>query len=558
MVKKILQFLEKEVGGLHQAAYLLAFFALLSQILGLVRDRLLAHTFGAGETLDLYYAAFRIPDFIFVTVGSLVSLSVLVPFLIERREKGKEQEKDLINGFFSFFCFLIFFVSSIAFFLMPYLIPFVFPGFPKEHISELIFLSRLLLFSPIILGFSNLFGSIAQAHHRFFVYAIAPVLYNFGIVVGIIFFTPFYGVTGVVLGVVLGAIFHALIQLPVIISQGLIPQFSFSFDFSSIKKIVLLSLPRTFTLAISNLSILFLLALASLEREGSISIFNFSFNLQSVPLSIIGVSYSLAAFPTLARLFSNGEQKQFLEHIRESARHIIFWSIPFTILFIVLRAQIVRVILGSGQFDWFDTRLTAAALALFAISCVFQSLTLLLVRGYYSAGKTLKPLLISLLGGGLTVFSAFFLIDVFKTSPVFQFFIESLLRVEDISGTEILILPLAYSIGSIFTGLALWISFERDFNRFSQPLFTTFFHIFSASVLMGFYSYLSLNIFSGIFDIQTFTGIFMQGLLSGIIGITIGIFVLQLLENNELKEITKALKQKIWKVKAISPDTDLV
>ena len=555
MVKKILQFLEKEVGGLHQAAYLLASFAFLSHLLALVRDRLLAHIFGAGAQLDLYYAAFRIPDFIFITAGSLVSLSILVPLLIERREKGEGEEKTLINNLFSFFSLFIFLVSVIAFFVMPFLVSVVFPGFKAENIPQLVSLSRLLLLSPIFLGFSNLFGSVAQAHRRFFVYAIAPTLYNLGIILGIIAFASSYGVKGVAFGVVFGAFLHMIIQLPVIVSQGLIPKFSF--DFSAIKYIILLSLPRTFTLSISYISILFLLALASFETVGSISIFSFSFNLQSVPLSVIGVSYSLAAFPTLARLFSNGEKQKFIDQMLTSARHIIFWSIPITVLFIVLRAQIVRVAFGSGEFDWFDTRLTAAALALFVISCVFQSLTLLFVRSYYSTGKTLKPLFINLFGGIITVFAAYFLISAFKSSSFFKFFIEALFRVEDIPGTEVLMLPLAYSIGSFFTGLLLWVAFERDFARFSKPLLTTFFHTFSSSVIMGFYTYLSLNFLSLIFDIQTFVGIFLQGFFSCIVGIVIGILVLELLDNVELKEVTTAFKEKIWKVKAISPDADL-
>ena len=102
MVKKFLTFLGRESGGLHEAAYLLAAFAFLSQILGLVRDRLLAHNFGAGLDLDLYYAAFRIPDFLFVSIASLVSVSVLIPLLVERID-DKEKSRIFVNNVFSFF-----------------------------------------------------------------------------------------------------------------------------------------------------------------------------------------------------------------------------------------------------------------------------------------------------------------------------------------------------------------------------------------------------------------------------------------------------------------------
>ncbi|MEK7514403.1 MAG: lipid II flippase MurJ, partial [Patescibacteria group bacterium] len=530
-------------------------FAFLSQLLALIRDRLLAHTFGAGKALDIYYAAFRIPDLIFVTAASIVSLSILIPFIVEVRERGKEETKRLINSIFSFFFLFIGTVSLIAFFLIPFLLPKLFPGFSPADISYLIFLSRLLLLSPIFLGFSNLLGSITQAHRQFFIYALSPLLYNLGIIGGIIFLAPLWGITGIVIGVLLGALFHFLIQVPSVFSLGLFPHPTFSLDFSSIRKIIFISLPRTFTLSVSNIEIFVLLGFASLYTAGSISVFNLSYNLQSISLSIIGVSYSLAAFPTLARLFSKGEKKEFLEHILVSARHIIFWSVPLAVLFIVLRAQIVRVVLGSGLFDWGDTRLTAAALALFTISVVFQSLELLFTRGYYSAGKTFAPFIASLTSGVITISFAFYLNFVFQTSSSFRFFVESLLRVEDLPGTVILMLPLAYSIGACFNSLLLGILFHIDFRGFSFPLIKTFFHSFAASVIMGFYAYLSLNFLGSFLDLDTFSGIFLQGLGAGIVGVSIGILVLQLLDNEEFKEVSDALHRKVPTPRLVSPET---
>ena len=116
MVKRVLKIFNKEISGLHEAAYLLAFFALMSQLLGLIRDRLLAYSFGASSTLDIYYAAFRIPDFIFVTAASIVSISVLVPFLIEKLDLGFDEGKKFINNIFSFFFILIFGTSLLTYF----------------------------------------------------------------------------------------------------------------------------------------------------------------------------------------------------------------------------------------------------------------------------------------------------------------------------------------------------------------------------------------------------------------------------------------------------------
>lgn len=551
MVKKIFSFFSKEINGLHEAAYLLGFFALLSQVLALIRDRILAGTFGASHNLDLYYSAFRIPDFIFVTIASVVSISVLVPFIIEKMNVSAEEGKKFIDNVFSFFFLLIITVSVIVFFLIPYISPRIFSGFDPKDFPELISITRILLLSPIFLGLSNFFGSITQVYKRFIIYSLSPLVYNLGIIIGILVLYPLYGLKGLVSGVILGALLHFLIQVPFVCKQGVFPKFRFNFDFQGIKKVMLLSIPRTFTLGVSQIAIIALLGMASFMEDGSIAVFNFSFNLQSVPLSIIGVSYSIAAFPTLAKLFSNGEKSKFMEEMVTSARHIIFWSIPISVLFIVLRAQVVRTILGSGEFDWDNTRLTAAALALFAVSIIAQSLILLFVRGYYAMGNTRKPLIISSISGVLIIVLSFFFIRIFEACPQFQYFIGSLFRVDDITGTSILMLPLGYTTALLVNGLLLWISFGREFVGFTKSLSATLFQSFSASVYMGFTAYVGLNIFDNIFNLNKLYGIFFQGLFAGLLGIIAGVVILKLLRNKEVEEIWQTLHHKIWKAKPL-------
>lgn len=555
MVKRVFKIFHKEISGLHEAAYLLAFFAILSQLLGLIRDRLLAYSFGAGSTLDLYYAAFRIPDFIYVTVASIVSISVLVPFLIEKLDLGFDDGKKFIDNIFSFFFILISGASFLAYFLIPHLVPFIFSGLDEpSKISELIAITRILLLSPIFLGLSNFFASITQVYRRFLIYALSPLLYNVGIIIGILFFYPAYGLKGLVFGVILGAVFHFSIQVPFVWKQGLFPRFYFSIDFAGIRRVVFLSVPRTITLGIHQIGLIFLVSFASGIAEGSISVFNLSLNLQSVPLSIIGVSYSIAAFPTLSRLFSSGQRENFFGQIVASSRHIIFWSIPVSVLFVVLRAQIVRTILGAGKFSWEDTRLTAAALALFTVSIVAQSMTLLFVRGYYAMGNTKKPLYAGLFSGFMIIFFSYGFIKIFNTFPMFQYFIESLLRVDNIQGTSVLMLPLGYSMALIINCVLLGIYFHNDFPDFSKAVTKTLFQTFSASVIMGFVAYLSLNIFDNIFNLNTLIGVFSQGLFSGLIGILALVLTLKLLKNKEIDEIWRTLHHKIWKAKPIAPD----
>jgi putative peptidoglycan lipid II flippase len=558
MVNKILQFLNKEISGLHEAAYLLGFFAIFSQLLALVRDRLFANYFGAGHDLDIYYAAFRIPDFIFVTVASLVSISVLIPFLIEKMSRSKEETKNFINSVFSAFFFIISFVCVAVFFAMPFLVEKLFSGFTvAKDKDDLILLSRILLLSPILLGISNFLGSITQMTNRFFIYALSPILYNVGIILGVIFLSPKYGVLGLVCGVIFGAVMHMAIQIPFVISHGLFPKIVFKIKFGDIKEVVLVSLPRALTISAPELARFFLIAIASVMAVGSISVFSFASNLQSVPLSIIAVSYSLAALPILTRHFVSGDKNKFMEQMIAGCRHVIFLSMPVMMLFIVLRAQIVRTILGSGEFSWSDTRLTAACLAIFAISLIPQSLLLLFVRAYYSSGNTKTPLIVNIFSASCMIFGGFVFTYVFNTIPVFQYFMESLFKVMDLPGSSVLMMPLAYSFGSWVGFIIYWFLFQKEFRGFSQPVLSTAFQSFSASIIMGFVAYKYLDIFDDIFNINTFFGIFMQGLLSGLIGIFCGIVLLKLLKNREIDEVWRALHKKFWKAKVIGPDPEV-
>lgn len=556
MVTRIFTILKKEIGGLHEAAFLLAFFALSSQFLALIRDRLLAHTFGAGSTLDIYYAAFRVPDFLYTSIASFVSLTVLIPFLsrylTETSEDSLKAAREFLGSVFSLFLYVILAVSAAAFLLMPKLAPFIAPGFSADQTAQLILLSRVLLLSPIILGVSNLFGSITQVFKRFFVYALAPVLYNVGIIAGIIFFYPRFGLVGLAGGVILGALFHLFVQWPVVAESGIRPPLTARVNFGAVWEVITLSLPRTVTLSASYFALIVLVAMASTVHSGSVSVFNFAFNLQSVPLSIIGVSYSLAAFPTLASFFSRGQRDEFAEHIVTALRHVIFWSLPVMALFIVLRAQIVRVILGSGSFSWTDTRLVAAALSLFVVSLVAQGAVLLLVRGFYAAGETKVPLLVNLTCSLLIILLAIVSRSLFEHTLSFRYFMESLLRVEGLRGTGVLMLPLAYSLGLIINALALWLFFERR-HIISSPgaLSRTSFEGFAAAVCLGFISYLFLNVFANFFNINTFAGIFFQGLFAAVFGVVFGVVLLKLLKSRELEDITAALRSRFWKTEVI-------
>lgn len=553
---RTLNFISREVRGMHQAAYLLAAFALGSQVLALVRDRLLAAAFGAGHTLDIYYAAFRAPDFIFATIASLMSLYALLPILSRMRTQSEEKMVSFLRSVLIVFFGVMAIVGMAAYILAPVLAPIIAPGIALDAASraDFILLMRILLLQPILLGASNTIAALTQLRHRFVLYSVSPLLYNLGIIFGATVLYPHWGLSGLGWGVVFGAAMHLLVQVPFFFEEKSGPRLSLNELIAGIKEVLALSIPRTVALSSTQISLLAITAIASILAPGSIAVFTFAFNLQAVPLTIIGVSYSVAAFPTLAHLFAQGKQSEFVSYIEAALRHIVFWSIPAMVFMIVLRAQIVRVILGAGSFDWNATRLTAAALAIFVIALTAQSITLLIARTYYASGNTKKPLFYGLANILVSVTTAVVAVILFQKIPTFHAFIESLLRVESVPGTAVLMLTLGFTLGAIAQFAIGYYHFVRDFSIASQRMLRLTFQSLAASIIGGAVTYRVLSLSGYIVESRTTAGVFTQGLVAGLIGIAVAVIVLALLKNTELDETISSLKQRfIRKAPALEP-----
>ncbi|MBI2030321.1 hypothetical protein HYT05_01735 [Candidatus Kaiserbacteria bacterium] len=550
------RFLSREVRGMHQAAYLLAAFAFGSQILALVRDRLLASAFGAGHTLDIYYAAFRTPDFIFATVASLMSLYALLPILSRLRNESEETMVAFLRSILLVFFGVMSVVGMIAYIFAPLLAPIVAPGIALDAAAraDLILLMRILLLQPILLGASNTLAALTQLRHRFVLYSVSPLLYNLGIIFGAVVLYPEWGLAGLGWGVVFGAFMHLMVQVPFFFEEKSGPLPALPQVTKGVREVLSLSIPRTLALSSTQISLLAITAMASFLAPGSIAVFAFAFNLQAVPLTIIGVSYSVAAFPTLAHLFAQGKRDEFVAYIEAALRHIIFWSIPAMVFMIVLRAQVVRVILGAGAFDWNATRLTAAALALFIVALTAQSITLLIARTYYAAGNTKKPLYYGLANIFVSILSAGGLVILFRDNPTFHAFVESLLRVEGVPGTAVLMLTLGFALGAIAQFAIGYYYFVRDYALAPRQITRLTFQSLAASIIGGAVTYRVLAFSGYIVESRTTLGVFAQGFSAGIIGITVAGCILALLKNAELEETIATLKQRfIRKAPALEP-----
>lgn len=556
MVKRVFNFVYKEVRGLHQAAYILALFSIGSQLLAIVRDRLLAHTFGAGTQLDLYYAAFRIPDLLFVLFASILSVYVLLPFVTKKNEtEGEDAGARVLSQVFTLFLGSYAVVAALLAVFAPYYVPKLFPGL-EGHFELLVTLIRILLLQVLLLGISNLCGVVTQISHRFVLYAVSPLFYNIGIILGIVVLYPMFGLAGAVSGVVLGALGHLLIQVPFVAKSQQRFRFTTNINWSLILEIFRVSIPRALTLSVNQIVLLVLIGFASTMAVGSVSVFQFAFNLQSVPLVIIGASYSVAAFPRLSTLLAQNQKAEFNRQVLTALRHIIFWSMPVIALVIVLRAQIVRVLLGSGAFDWSDTRLTAAMLAVFVISLAAQCIILLLVRAFYAGGKTLLPLVIAGTSAVFSVVLSVVLHQVYISSESFQEVVNAAFRLQGVIGTEVIVLALAFIAGQFMQVMALLLASRFVFAISYRALWRLMVQSTLAAIAGGLSAYITLIFVVDGVNQDTFIGISLQGVVAGVMGLVAVVLVYAVLRAPELHELHRSFKSKILKTDIVAPQPD--
>jgi len=544
MVSRAFHFVYMEIKGLHHAAYVLALFAFGSQILAIVRDRMLAHIFGAGPELDLYYIAFRIPDLLFVLFASVLSVYVLLPFV--ERATITDAKRSILSQVFTLFLLVYTGLAVVLAALAPWYVPYIFPGYAADA-TMLTILIQILLLQPLLLGISSICGVVTQMHHRFVLYAISPLLYNVGIIFGLVALYPIFGLPGLVSGVVIGALGHVLVQVPYVLKSQFSFTATFTFDWGLIRQMLFVALPRALTLSLNQLVLLLFISIATTLTVGSVSVFQFAFNIQSVPLAIIGMSYSVAAFPTLSHLHAAKNQLGFNQQLMTALRHIMFWSIPVIGLVIVLRAHIVRVLLGSGEFNWNDTRLTAAVLALFVVSLAAQAALLLIIRAFYAGGRTLLPLLYTLASSVVAVIVAYVGLWYWQQSPALQSFTAATFRLEAVPGAEVLILAAAFACGQLLQMLLLLVQARRTFALSVRPLGRLFLHAVTASAAGGLVSYAVLRFVVEGVNQNVFIGIALQGLTAMVAGVAAIIAVYYVLQTRELTDTFHSFSNKIRK-----------
>ena len=545
MIAKLLNFKTKTITF---AAAVLASSALLSRGLGMLRDNLLGNLLPKTQT-DIYFAAFRIPDFVYGILISGGIIAAFLPVFSAEFKKSKEHAWALANNVLTFFLILLIVISFILAIFTPQIINLLVPGFDIAQKAQTIALTRIMFLSPILLGISAIFSGVLQYSNLFLAYSLTPIFYNIGIVIGIVFFLPLFNfdLKALAYGVILGAFLHLSIQIFPCIKSGFHPRFSFNFRHPGLQRIFKLMLPRTIGAGAFHLNLIIITSIASTLSPGSISVFSYSNNLQGLPIGLIGISFATAAFPVFSRHFIQEEKEEFSKKFRAIFSQILFLTIPLSLLIFLLRAQIVRLVLGTsivgnGLFGWWLTRLTAACLGIFCIALFANCLIPLLTRTFYSFHNTKTPVKIAIFSVILNIFLCYFFVNLLSSSSFIQGRMISFLKLKGIQDISIIGLPLALSFSSIIQFIFLLVFLRKKTKILGfKKIYKSGLKILVSTLLMGIIVYISLYVSSIFLPMDKVLGVLSQVFIAVILGILSYGFFSLLLKCKEPKIIWQSL-----------------
>ncbi len=390
---------------LPRGAILLGVLTFASYFAGLVRDRIFARTYGASIELDAYNAAFVLPE---LALDVLVAAGLTAPFIpVFSSLRRDGQEPDAASRFAQTVLTLAVLVmgttSLVLLLIAPWTVEVIAPGFDDAATARYLELFQLMLATPVIFAVSITLGEILIAERRFLFYALAPIFYNLGIVLGTVLFHEQLGIRAAAVGAVMGALLHLGIRLVGMIRSSVRLRFRLDLRMPALKEFILLMLPKMISHPIEPLTFMFFTAVATTLAAGSVSSVSFARNFQSVPVALIGSSIALAAFPVLSASWSDGDRVGFRRQVKSSAITIAVFSTAAAIGLAVVGELAISVLLGGGAFDAEDVATTAAVLAAFCLAIPFDALGHLVARGLYATHNTILPVLASIAGFGVTV-----------------------------------------------------------------------------------------------------------------------------------------------------------
>lgn len=375
---------------------------LAARILGYIRVLIIGTTFGAGDELDAFFAAFRIPDLIFQLVAAGAVASALVPMVAGLLANGERARAWRMVATIANLMLVGLLVLAIAAFLLAEpLLALITPGFHGAQLARTVDLTRLMLAAPILLALGAVATSALNAEGRFAASAVAPIVYNLAIIGAALVLAPMLGVTGLAIGVVAGAACQFLVQVPALYRLGFRYVARIDLSDAEARRALALMGPRVLGLGATQITFVVMTSLASDLGTGAISAYNIAYALLQIPLGVIGIPLGIVIFPSLARELAIGRAANYLELLTRSIRILIFVMLPITALGMVLRVQVVQLLLGYGKFTGAAIALTADTLLLFMLGLTAHSLIGVVARAFYARQDTRTPVAAAILAVAL-------------------------------------------------------------------------------------------------------------------------------------------------------------
>lgn len=316
----------------------------VSQLLGMTRDILMADKIGVGQTLDIYYASFKVGDFIYATLISIVAGVTIIPLLSKSiHDKNWDELSHKYSSIFNFFVIITLLMCGIAYIFMPEIIGIIFPHTDADWQYKVSFLSRIMLVQPILLNLSNIFSTLAMAENKFLAYAVAPLFYNVGIILGVLVLYDKYGERGLVWGVILGAVMHVMVQ-SYSFFKSKVKLKLFAIDWKVVREELGLAIPRSFSLVMLQVRAIFIASMSTALGAGVLTAYTFANNFFMIPATAIGASFITVAFPKLSALYESHHLAEFYKRVYRDTKLLMIMAIPITIIFYFGSNFIVSII----------------------------------------------------------------------------------------------------------------------------------------------------------------------------------------------------------------------
>lgn len=516
-IKKGLNLLLKRQTNILSAAFVIMGTTILSQLLGLFKKRLLVAIFGASNIVGVYDVATKFPDTLFQLVIAAAISSAFIPvfsnFLSNNKEKeGHEMASNLLTVgvvIFSIFALLLVIFA-------PLILRFFNPGagFSTQEMDLMANLLRIIIVGQLLFIIGIFFSALLQSYNHFFIPGIAAATFNLGIIIGILFLSPFTGIYSAAYGIIIGSLFYIIVQIPMVKKIGFSYKPNFSFNSPGLVQISKLMWPRTIAQAIFQIGSLLIVSLLSFlpDTGRNYVIFDLAQTLAFAPVALIGQAIAQAAFPVLSR------EKEKLDDFKVtflSSFHQMFYLIlPISALILVLRIPIVRLVFGAPKLDWPATVLTGRTLAFFALSIFAQALATLIYRAFYALHDTKTPLIIGAvttlcmiaLGGGFIFFAHGSVITIalaYSVANIGNFIVLFLFLEKKVGGfnkTSLFISLLKTSISTGCMAVALYVPIKL----LDRLVFDTT-HTINLLVLTGISSFIGLSLYlflTWLFDVR--------------------------------------------------------